>query len=115
MTPEMVRVAWGEPTEVVPQAQYGDEIWVYQKGGGSPGMGYPGSSISSGGSSTGIAIGTGPGGTVIAPSVGIGSMGGTMGGSGIGMGGGPVMNRPTRVEIREVIFRDGVVSRADPP
>ena len=33
VTPDMVRVAWGQPTEIVSQSRPGDEIWVYQRGG----------------------------------------------------------------------------------
>ena len=32
MTSDMVRVAWGEPSEVVTQSASSDEIWVYKRG-----------------------------------------------------------------------------------
>jgi len=137
MTPEMVKVAWGKPTEVITRAgapnSGDDEIWIYRTGGGEdpsmmyPGAGYPGGYPNSGvmNSGTGITIGTGRGGTVITPSTTIGIGGGTagigLGGSGIGMGNAgmgspypyPSVQRP--VEEREVVFRDGVVYRADEP
>lgn len=117
MTPEMVRVAWGEPTEVVVQAQPGDEIWVYQKGGiDRMSSRYPGTGISGGMGGGGIGIVTGRGGTGVGVITGVG-VGGSpvgMGGSSVGMGG-PVMSTPSPVEIREVVFRDGIVHRADPP
>jgi hypothetical protein len=71
-----------------------------------------------GGSSIGIS--TGRGGTAIGTSTGIG-IGGGVGGVGIGsagMGGigtQPIVTRPTPPEIREVVFRGGVVVRADKP
>jgi hypothetical protein len=133
MNADMVRVAWGEPSEIS-SSPAGDEIWVYAKGGdpgsvyyppgsgvGGPGypggVGYPGSGIGMGGS--GIGISTGRGGTVVGSTGGIG-IGGGMGGVGIGGGGmggigGPIVTRPTPAEIREVVFRGGVVVRADKP
>jgi hypothetical protein len=135
MTPEMVTVAWGKPSEVVQQGGAGDEVWVYKKGGDDgtmmypggasypggmyPGAGYPGGVYP--GTGSGVTIGTGRGGTVVGTSAGVG-MGG-MGGIGSGMGGvmgpggmgTPIMTRPTPPEIREVIFRNGVVARADSP
>ena len=124
MTPDMVRVAWGKPTEVVTRAgapnSGDDEIWIYRTGGGeepaimNSNMGMGGM----GGTGGGLVIGTtGRGGTVIAPtgSIGLGGMGIGMGGAS-GMGGSPfppTVQRP--VDEREVVFRDGVVFRADPP
>lgn len=72
---------------------------------------------------TGIGISTGRGGTVVGTTGGIG-IGGGMGGVGIGgtgiggvggMGGmgAPIVTRPTPPEVREVVFRSGVVIRAD--
>lgn len=131
MTPEMVRVAWGHPTEIVAQSNTGDEIWVYQSGGHDGSMmypgGYPGSYPGSypGGYPSGY-----PGGVVGGPGIGIstgrgGTIIGATGGVGVGMGGGgiigpggmgsPVMSRGSPAEIREVVFRDGVVHRADKP
>lgn len=144
MTPEMVRVAWGTPSEVVtsPGGGAGDEIWVYRKGGddGSmngypgaaypgggypgggypgtyPGGGYPGSGYPSGGNSGTIGISTGRGGTgiITGGSVGIGGGIGGIGIGGGGMGGGPIMTRPSPADVREVVFRNGVVYRADAP
>jgi hypothetical protein len=131
MNADMVRVAWGQPSEVVVQSSNGDEIWVYKKGGEDPAMmnsGYPGGMGASRG--TGLVIGTGRGGTMVGTTMGtgigvgmggmgVGSSGIGMGGTGIGMGGtgmgSPIMTRPTPAEVREVVFRDGVVLRADNP
>lgn len=132
MTPEMVKVAWGQPTEVISRSTgpNDEEIWIYRKGGGEemaspvaypggvypsggvyPGGVYPGGGGVYGGNSVGIGIATGRGmGTVVAPTVGIG-IGGGVG----GLGGGPVMTRQTPVEEREVVFRNGIVYRADSP
>ncbi len=142
MNADMVRVAWGEPTEVT-TSPAGDEIWIFSKGGdpggmmGAGGPSYPGgmypggatypgggsggmggSGISIGGSGigmgstgTGIGISTGRGGTSIGTSTGIG-IGGGMGGGGMGS---PIMTRPTPPDIREVVFRNGAVVRADSP
>lgn len=137
MLPEMVRVAWGKPSEVVPSPGGGpsDEIWVYKKGGEDPSMmgypgssypggGYPGSGYPSSGPSIGISTGRGGTGIITGGGGGIGIGGGTgisggIGGIGIGGGGmggmrGP-MGRPTPSDVREVVFRNGVVFRADPP
>ncbi len=138
MTPEMVRVAWGQPTEVISRSTGpGDEeIWIYRKGGnedysmGGPGGvyggGYPGTM--GGGNTVGIGVATGRGmGTVVGPVVGggmggMGGMGGGLGGmggiggmGGVGGMGTPVMTSPSRVEEKEVVFRSGVVYRADSP
>ena len=40
MNPDMVRVAWGEPSEVS-ISPAGDEIWVYSKGGDPGSVYYP--------------------------------------------------------------------------
>ena len=111
MTPEMVRVAWGEPSEIVVQSASGDEIWVYQKGGS------PGGPIMTGGmgstSMGGVGVGIGSGGGVRMGG-GVGAMGGIHGPPG-GAIGGPVVAPPTPPEIREVVFRGGIVHRADKP
>ena len=125
MNPDMVRVAWGEPSEVA-VSPAGDEIWVYSKGGNPGSVYYPGSmggsnagmgGVGMGGS--GISISTGRGGTAIGATGGIG-MGGTIGGpmgvggiGGGGMGSTPIVTPPTPPDIREVVFRKGVVVRAD--
>jgi hypothetical protein len=133
MTPDMVKMALGKPTEIVSRSVIPgqDEIWVYRTGGyedhsgvtgypypSSGGMGYPypsSSGIGVGG--PGIGISTGPGGTIISPSVGIGIGGGTVGIGG-GSTGGVMMPAPMPMPSsplveREVVFRDGVVYRAD--
>lgn len=136
MTPEMVQVSWGKPTEVVgsPGGGPGDEIWVYKRGGldenammgmpspSNPGGGiypgtYPGGTYP-GGTYPGGTYPGGGGGNVIGISTGRGGTGIITGG-GIGIGGGaigsPVMSRQTPADVREVVFRNGVVHRADPP
>ena len=138
MTPDMVLVSWGKPTEVVARSTKAgeDEIWVYRRGGDDGTMMSGNPTMGIGGISPGIGISTGRGGTSIGTSVGtsigIGGggigMGGSgigMGGSGIGLGGGglggnsgmgsPIMTQPTPPDIREVVFRNGVVFHADPP
>lgn len=126
MNADMVRVAWGKPTEVS-TSPGGDEIWVYSKGGDPGSVYYPGGGMGSAGlgSGTGIGISTGRGGTSIGTSAGIG-IGGSAGGIGLGGGGlggmggmggmgSPIITQPTPPEIREVVFRDGLVVRADKP
>jgi hypothetical protein len=121
MTPDMVRVAWGEPSDVVIQSVSGDEIWVYKKGGSDGSVYYPGGVGAGGigvmGGGPGIGISTGRGGTSVGATGGIG-----MGGGGIGvMGptggpmGGPIVTPPTPPDIREVVFRNGIVHKADAP
>ncbi len=144
MTPDMVLMAIGKPTEVNTRSgtpQTGDdEVWVYRTGGveTDPNMGtYPGPSYPAGGypgaypggmypggmypggTGGGIVMSPGRGGgvAVIPPTVGIG---GTIGGGGIGIGGmgGGMGGMPvtrTPVDEREVVFRNGVVLHADPP
>ncbi len=136
MDVDMVRVAWGKPSEVA-ISPAGDEIWVYSQGGNPGSVYYPGggmgggmggmggSNVGMGGS--GIGISTGRGGTSVGATGGIG-MGGTIGGpmgvGGIGntgmggmggMGGTAIVTPPTPPDIREVVFRKGVVVRADSP
>lgn len=130
MNADMVRVAWGDPSEVS-QSPAGDEIWVYSKGGNPGSVYYPGGGLGTTGmggtgigmGGSGIGISTGRGGTSIGTTTGIG-MGvgggvGGMGGMGIGGGmggmGGPIITQPTPPEIREVVFRGGLVVRADKP
>lgn len=131
MNPDMVRVAWGEPSEIS-VSPAGDEIWVYTSGGdpGSvyypgggpqyPGGGYPGTypgGAYPGGvvGGPGIGISTGRGGTSIGATGGVG-IGGGIGGPMGGIGGpGPIVTPPRPPDIREVVFRKGVVLRADPP
>ena len=135
MNADMVRVAWGEPSEIA-TSPAGDEIWVYKRGGNDGSVYYPGggmgttgiggSGIGVGSTGTGIGVSTGRGGTSIGTTGGIG-IGGGIGGTGIGgMGGiggvggmdgigGPIVTAPTPPDIREVVFRGGVVTRADAP
>ena len=128
MTQDMVRVAWGSPTEVVQQGNTGDEIWVYKSGGsdgsvlypggypggGYPGGGYPGAGYPGGGG-PGIVTGTGRGGTGIGLGGGLGIGGGGIGMPVGGIGGTPIMTPPTPPDIKEVVFRNGVVYKADLP
>jgi hypothetical protein len=149
MTPDMVKMALGKPTEVVSRSVVPgeDEIWIYRTGGyedpgmmGYPGGVYPGGSYPGypggtypypsgagypGGvvtSAPGIGISTGRGGTVIGPTgpIGVGTSVGPIGvGVGTGGGMGVPMPMPTPMPStppveREVVFRNGVVHRADP-
>lgn len=130
MNPDMVVVAWGKPTEVA-TSPAGDEIWVYKRGGNDGSVYYPGgvvggggiggmggTGVGIGGTGTGVGISTGRGGTVIGSTGGIGIGGGVGGIGGMGgMGGmgGPIITPPTPPDVREVVFRGGVVVRADPP
>jgi hypothetical protein len=87
MTPDMVRTSLGKPTEVVTRSGKAgdDEIWVYRKGGAGPDMGN--TSVSMGGSLGGVGVGGGTGGTPRGSS--------------------------DDVEEKEVVFRNGVVVRSD--
>jgi hypothetical protein len=140
MNTDMVRVAWGEPSEIA-TSPAGDEIWVYKRGGNDGSVYYPGggggmgttgiggTGIGVGSTGTGIGVSTGRGGTSIGTTGGIGIGGGIggIGGTGVGgmggiggvggMGGigGPIVTAPTPPDIREVVFRGGVVTRADAP
>ena len=128
MNSDMVRVSWGNPTEIT-SSPAGDEIWVYATGGDPGGAYYPGGGMggSMGGSGigmggSGIGISTGRGGTVVGGTTGIGVGGGIggvgVGGTGIGgVGGmgGPIITPARPPDIREVVFRNGVVVKADPP
>jgi hypothetical protein len=111
MDQDMVRVAWGEPSEVS-ISPAGDEIWIYAKGGDPGGGLYPGTRggmMGGGMGGTAIGVSTGRGGTVVGTSSSVGI--------GIGTGGigGPIMSRPVAPDIREVVFRNGTVVRADKP
>jgi hypothetical protein len=118
MTPDMVRMAIGQPTEVTSRsgAGSGDEVWIYRKGGDDGGgLGLGGPNIGLGGSLGGIGINTGSGmgtsigtgiGTNIGSHLGIGTSVGTSLGTGL-----PAMSTPA--EERDVVFQDGVVLRAD--
>jgi hypothetical protein len=122
MTPDMVRMTLGKPTEITSRSSggAGDEVWVYRKGGDDGGLGLGGlggPSIGLGGSLGGVNVGTGSGmgtsigtgiGTNLGPNIGMGTSIGTNLGMGL-----PAPSSP--VEEREVVFQDGVVLRADPP
>lgn len=84
MTPDMVRMALGEPTRIEPRvgSTTGEEVWIYQKGGG---MNLPRPNI---------------------------SLGGMIGGVGVSTGGGGGRSRNT-VEEQEVVFQNGVVTRVN--
>jgi hypothetical protein len=117
MTPAMVEMAWGRPTEKLPSPTAGnEEIWIWRKGG-DDGMVTPlptGPMVGMGGSMGGIGISTGPGGTTLGTNTGIGLGAGGIS-MGTGMGGGAIITPPTPIEEKEVVFRDGVVYRADAP
>jgi hypothetical protein len=111
MDPEMVKMALGKPTEIVPGSNPAEEIWVYRSGGEDFNSGmYPGGYPAN----TGGTIGIGSGGVIVAPSVNT-----NVGPVSIGTGGGGVMSPmpmpASPVVEREVVFRDGLVYRADNP
>jgi hypothetical protein len=123
MSPDMVRVSWGEPSEIVAQSGTGDEIWVYKRGGDDGSVIYPAGTGSTG--MMGGTIGAPVGGVTVGTGRGMGTTIGTGMGTGVGIGGGssvlgptggaPIITRPTPPDIREVVFRNGVVHRADKP
>jgi hypothetical protein len=92
MTPEMVRMALGEPTRIEPRvgSTTGEETWIYEKSGGGSRMPLP--NISVGGGIGGVGVSTG---------------GGRRGG---GSRGG---NSANSAQQQEVVFQNGVVTRAD--
>lgn len=108
MTPEQVEMALGKPTEIVSRGTKPgeDEVWVYRKGG-------LGSAL--GGAVSGVSVGTGIGGVNVGASGGGVSVGTGVGGVNVGtsVGGGRSSRRQAPDE-REVVFRQGVVVRADP-
>lgn len=129
MNTDMVRVAWGEPTEIT-SSPAGDEIWVYARGGNPGSVYYPGaagSGMGMGGvgmGGPGIGISTGRGGTIIGatggvgmgyPGGGVGYPAGTIGNPVMGGVGPAIVTPPSPPDIREVIIRDGIVVKADPP
>src|SRR5476649_2108617 len=89
MTPEMVRMALGEPTRIEPRvgSTAGEETWIYEKSGGGTGMSRP--NISLGGGMGGLGISTGRRG-------------------GGGGGGSPAAGS---AEEQEIVFENGVVKR----
>ena len=84
MTPEMVRMAVGEPTRIEPRSgsTTNEETWIYEKGGG---LNLPRPNI---------------------------SLGGAIGGVGVTTGGGGGRSRSTPEE-QDVVFQNGVVIRAN--
>ena len=90
MTPEMVRMALGEPTRIEPRAgsTTSEETWVYQKSGASN-LSLP--NISLGGGMGGVGVSTGRRG---------------------GGGGGGSRSR-SNAEDQQVVFQNGVVTRVD--
>ena len=86
MTPEMVEMTLGKPSQIDARPASGgqDEMWIYKKGGGV------GSLLGN----TGLSIGGGVGGVSV----------------GTGLGGG---RRSTGADEQEVIFRNGVVTRSE--
>jgi hypothetical protein len=88
MTPEQVEMALGKPSRVEQRTggANGDEIWIYGSSGGSGSSILNNTSISLGGGIGGVGIGSGP----------------------IGVGG-----RRSSGEEKEVVFANGVVMRAD--
>jgi hypothetical protein len=108
MNTDMVAVAWGKPSEVITRANgpHEDEIWIYRTTTGGDYVDPAGMSpviptTTRGATRTGISVGVGGGG------IGIGNA--------PVMPSAPIMVRPPVTTEREVVFRDGVVIRADPP
>lgn len=93
MTPDMVRMALGNPTRVEPRpgSTTGEETWIYEKSGSSSGR-RPTTSVGGG-------IG------------GIGVSSGRRGGG--GRGGGGSARPASNAEQTQVVFQNGVVTRAD--
>jgi hypothetical protein len=85
MNPDMVRVALGKPTQVIPGANPGEEVWLYKHGG------------SSGGGGPNLQIGTNLGGMQVGTSTGGGGMG----------------PAPGDEDAGEVMFKDGLVVRSN--
>lgn len=82
MTPEMVEMALGKPSEIVNRGS--DEVWVYRKSSGL------GNALGNSGISLGTAVGP------------------------VAVGTGSVRRRPSNADETEVVFKNGIVSRADP-
>jgi hypothetical protein len=89
MTPDMVRMALGEPTRIEPKigSTSGEETWIYEKGGG---MNLPRPNISLGGNIGGLGVSTGR----------------------RGGGGGGSRNASSGAQEQEIVFQNGVVIRA---
>lgn len=107
MTPEQVEMALGKPTQIISNSVKPgqDEIWVYRKSA-------VGSTLL--GAVSGVSVGTGLGGVNVGASGGGVNVGSNVGGVSMGtsVGGG----RPSRSQApdeQEVVFRNGVVLRAD--
>ncbi|MSU45692.1 MAG: hypothetical protein EXS42_00830 [Lacunisphaera sp.] len=96
MTPEMVEMVLGQPSQVMNRSgRKGDEeVWIYKK---SSGLGLKNSNISMGGGIGGVGLGS------------LGGLGGGMGG-GVGRG----TSAPEVEDEQDVVFQKGVVIRADP-
>src|SRR5882724_12278034 len=93
MTPEMVKVSWGEPTKVVSSDAANEEIWIYEKGGSDGMMMDPG-----------IAMGTTPlvdhrGNPIMGQDPRL--LGAGMGTPGVGMNPAPIYTAPVPPEVRE--------------
>jgi len=113
MTPDMVKMSLGTPSEVVNRGSKAgdDEVWIYRKYENVDVGGTGGGTISGGG----LPIG-GSSGPRIGGNIGGGSLGGiTLGTGGSSVGGGYPQTsaipqtRSVVTDEREVIFRDGVV------
>lgn len=86
MTPEMVEMTLGKPSQIDARTGSGgqDEVWVYKKGAGVGSL-LGGSGLSIGGGIGGVNVGTGMGGR----------------------------RRATGGDEQEVVFRNGVVTRSE--
>ena len=115
MTGEMVVVSWGEPSEVLSRSNgpHEDEIWIYRTTSGGDYI-YPSTSPITSGYPSGYPSG-GIGRSNPGIGVGVGAGGVSIGTGGSGVSAAPIMVRPPVTTEREVVFRDGVVIRADNP
>ena len=96
MNAEQVRMALGEPLEIIARGR--DEVWVYQRGED------PETGGGSGGALGGTTIGVGSGGGIY--------VGGTRGGGTSTLPTTPAPGTVGAVANNEVVFRDGLVIRA---
>ena len=89
MTPDMVRMALGEPTRVEPRvgSTTNEETWIYEKGGG---LNLPRPNISLSGGIGGLGVSSGR----------------------RGGGGGGSRNAAGGAQEQEIVFQNGVVTRA---
>ena len=109
MTADMVRMSWGEPKKIV-DSNANEQVWTYEIAGEpgrliDPATGMPPNPATIGVSSRRVDLltangsTTGPGGSSVQT----------------GLNSAPVYSEPTPPEVHEVVFREGIVYRADLP